>query len=225
MDNKERQKQEIIKAYHFRHATKEFDPNRKITDDDFDFILETARLSPSSMGLEPWKFLVIKNEELKQKLGQVTWGAVKQLPSASHFIIVLARTMIDTKYDTEYFAYQMKEIRQFTDELFAEKIQTYKTFQEDDLHLLDNERTMFDWACRQSYIALANMMTTAAQIGIDSCPIEGFSFDKVQKILAEEGLLEDGRLGISVMAAFGYRDKEPRPKTRRQMSEIIQWVE
>ncbi len=225
MDNNETKKQEIIKAFQFRHATKEFDPSKRISDDDFSFILETARLSPSSMGLEPWKFLVIKNDNLKQKLAQVSWGAVKQLPSASHFIIVLARTMTDTKYDTEYFAYQMKEIRQFSDELFAEKIQTYKTFQEDDLHLLDNERTMFDWACRQTYIALANMMTAAAQIGIDSCPIEGFSFDKVQKILTEEGLLEDGKLGVSVMAAFGYRDKEPRPKTRRQMSEIIQWVE
>jgi nitroreductase len=119
----------------------------------------------------------------------------------------------------------MKEIRQFSDELFAEKIQTYKTFQEEDLHLLDNERTMFDWACRQTYIALGNMMTAAAQIGIDSCPIEGFSFEKVQKILADEGLLEAGKLGISVMVAFGYRDKEPRPKTRRQTSEIVQWVE
>ncbi len=225
MDNKERQKQEIIKAYQFRHATKEFDSNRKISDDDFDFILETARLSPSSMGLEPWKFLIIKNDELKQKLAQVAWGAVKQLPTASHFVVILARTEKDTKYDKDYFAYQMMEIRQFSEELFAEKIQTYKTFQEDDLHLLDNERTMFDWACRQTYIALGNMMTAAAQIGIDSCPIEGFRFDKVQKILEDEGLLEDGRLGVSVMAAFGYRDKEPRPKTRRLISEIVQWVE
>lgn len=224
MDNKERQKQEIIKAYQFRHATKEFDPNRKISDDDFDFILEAARLSPSSMGLEPWKFLIIKNDELKQKLAQVTWGAVKQLPTASHFVVILARTEKDTKYDKDYFTYQMMEIRQFSEELFAEKIQTYKTFQEDDLHLLDSERTMFDWACKQTYIALGNMMTAAAQIGIDSCPVEGFSFDKVQKILDDEGLLEEGRLGVSVMVAFGYRDKEPRPKTRRQMSEIIQWV-
>jgi nitroreductase len=225
MENKEIRKQEIIKAFQYRHATKEFDSGRKISDDDFNFILETARLSPSSMGLEPWKFLIIKNDELKQKLVQVSWGALKQLPSASHFVIIMARTVTDTKYDTDYFAYQMKEIRQFSDELFAEKIQTYKTFQEEDLHLLDNERTMFDWACRQTYIALGNMMTAAAQIGIDSCPIEGFSFEKVQKILADEGLLEAGKLGISVMVAFGYRDKEPRPKTRRQTSEIVQWVE
>lgn len=225
MDNIESKKKEILKAYQFRHATKEFDPNRKISEDDFNFILETARLSPSSMGLEPWKFLIIKNDELKQKLAEVSWGAVKQLPTASHFVVVLARTEKDTKYDKDYFAYQMMEIRQFSEELFAEKIQTYKTFQEDDLHLLDNERTMLDWACRQTYIALGNMMTAAAQIGIDSCPIEGFNFDKAQKILDAEGLLEDGKLGISVMVAFGYRDKEPRPKTRRQMSEIVKWVE
>jgi nitroreductase len=76
---------------------------------------------------------------------------------------------------------------------------------------------MFDCACKQTYIA-------AAQIGIDSCPIEDFDFEKVQQILAEENLLEDGQLAVSVMVAFGCRAQEPRAKTRKNIEDIVQWI-
>jgi len=178
------------------------------------------------LGLEPWKFLVIKNEALKKELRKVSWGAENQLPTASHFVIILARTEQDTRYDKDYFEDQMIKVRGFEPDFFKEKVKQYQSFQEKDLELLENERTMFDWACKQTYIALANMMTTAALLGIDSCPIEGFDFKQVQAILNQHNLTEEGRLGISVMAAFGYREKDPsRPKTRRDMSDIVQWVD
>ncbi|MBY0095991.1 NAD(P)H-dependent oxidoreductase [Mesobacillus maritimus] len=220
----ENKKEEILKAFSFRHATKEFDPNKKISDEDFQFILETGRLSPSSVGYEPWKFLVVQNMELREKLREVSWGAQGQLPTASHFLVILARTIKDTKYDSEYVRNQMLNVKKIPEEIFAQMLVRYKSFQEHDLHLLDSERTMFDWACKQTYLALANMMTAGAQIGIDSCPIEGFDFDKVQQILAEENLLEDGHLAVSVMAAFGYRAQEPRAKTRKNIEEIVQWI-
>ncbi|WP_078427847.1 NAD(P)H-dependent oxidoreductase [Alkalihalobacterium alkalinitrilicum] len=217
--------QEILDAYYFRHATKEFDPNKKISEEDFHFILETGRLSPSSIGSEPWKFLVVQNSEFREKLKKVAWGAQGQLPTASHFVIILARTIKDTKYDSEYLRNQMVNVKKFPPEVFEQKKERYKSFQEDDLHLLDSERTMLDWAGKQTYIALANMMTAAALIGIDSCPIEGFNFDEVQKILEEENLLEDGHLAVSVMVAFGYRSIEPQPKRRKELKEIVQWIE
>ncbi|MCK0469842.1 NAD(P)H-dependent oxidoreductase [Halalkalibacter sp. APA_J-10(15)] len=218
-------KQEILGAFQFRHATKEFDPTKKISDEDFQFILETARLSPSSVGYEPWKFVVVQKQKLREKLRPITWGAQGQLPTASHFVIILARTIKDTKYDSEYVKNQMINVKQIPEDLF-EKVKTrYKSFQEDDLHLLESERSMFDWASKQTYIALANMMTAAAQIGIDSCPIEGFDYNQVQSLLAEEDLLEDGHLAVSVMVAFGYRAKEPRPKTRKPLDKIVEWVE
>ncbi|SEM19981.1 Nitroreductase [Mesobacillus persicus] len=199
----EGKKQEILDAFQFRHATKEFDPNQKISDEDFEFILETGRLSPSSVGYEPWKFVVVQNMELREKLREVAWGAQGQLPTASHFVLILARTIKDTKYDTEYVRNQMLNVKQIPAEIYAQMEERYKTFQEHDLRLLESEQSMFDWASKQTYIALANMMTAAAQIGIDSCPIEGFDFEKVQKVLTEENLLEDGHLAISVMVAFG----------------------
>jgi nitroreductase len=220
-----RKKEEVLEAFRFRHATKSFDPTKKISDEDFDYILEAGRLSPSSVGYEPWKFLVVQNATLREKLREVSWGAQGQLPTASHFVVILARTIKDTKYDSEYVRNQMLEVKKFPEELMGKILERYKTFQEDDLHLLDNERTMLDWAGKQTYIALANMMTAAALIEIDSCPIEGFNFDEVQKILEEENLLEDGHLAVSVMVAFGYRDKEPRPKTRKEIKDIVQWIE
>jgi len=224
MSKNETKKQEILDSFQFRHATKEFDPTKKISDEDFQFILETARLSPSSVGYEPWKFLIVQNQELRKKLKEVAWGAQGQLPTASHFVIILARTIKDTRYDSAYVENLMLNEKKIPEDIFAKMKVRYQSFQEFDLHLLDSERSMFDWASKQTYIALANMMTAAAQIGIDSCPIEGFDFDKVQAILEEEGLLEDGHLAVSVMAAFGYRIREPRPKTRKKMEDIVQWI-
>ena len=87
MDNKE-----ILEALNFRHACKEFDPSKKIGEDELNVILESARLSPSSIGIEPWKFLIIENEDLKKELGSVSWGGQKQIPSCSHLVIALSRT-------------------------------------------------------------------------------------------------------------------------------------
>lgn len=222
--NKEQRKQEILDAYRFRHATKAFDPDRKISEDDFEFILETGRLSPSSVGSEPWKFLVIQNMELRNKLREVAWGAQGQLPTASHFVVILARKNV--RYDSAYLREQMVEIKKIPAELYDESIVArYREFQENDLKILESERSLFDWASKQTYIALGNMMTAAAEIGIDSCPIEGFQLDNVEKLLKEEGLLDDSEFGVSVMAAFGYRtDKELRSKERRTAEQVVQWV-
>jgi nitroreductase len=82
----------------------------------------------------------------------------------------------------------------------------------------------FRHACKQTYIMLANMMTSAAQIGIDSCPIEGFDSEKFEQMLEHEGVIDRSKFGVSCMVAFGYRKSEPRPKTRQSMDSIVEWV-
>ncbi|WP_409288116.1 NAD(P)H-dependent oxidoreductase [Peribacillus sp. SCS-37] len=222
MNNSELKKN-VLDAFEFRHATKEFDPAKKISEDDFRFILETGRLSPSSIGMEPWKFVVVQNPELRSKIREVSWGAQGQLPTASHFIMILARR--DVTYDSEYFVSQLRETKKMPEEVITALTSRYKDFQ-NDFGLLENKTALFDWSSKQTYIALANMMTAAAMIGIDSCPIEGFDADRVNKILEDEDLLENGKLGISVMAAFGYRAENPsREKTRRSMEQIVTWVD
>lgn len=217
-------KKEILDAHWFRHATKEFDPDKKIPAEDFQFILEVGRLSPSSVGFEPWKFLILQNMEIRSKIREVSFGSKGQMPTASHVIMILSRK--DVRYDSKYVEYIYKEIKKVPDEVFASIPAAYKDFQENDMHILDSERTKNDWASKQTYIALANMMTAAAQIGIDSCPIEGFNKAAVHQILTDAGLLDDKIFEISVMAAFGYRAHEPEfPKTRRPLEEIVEWVD
>lgn len=224
MVNKETKKQEILDAFHFRHATKEFDPNKKISEEDFHFILRIGQLSPSSFGFEPWRFVVVQNQKLKEKLAPVALGAHGKLETASHFIIILSRTKKDMKYDSPYIKHMMRDVQNMPEEVYPGMYDFVKKFQESDFHLLESDRAMFDWASKQTYIALANMLTAAAQIGIDSCPMEGFHQEGVNQILQEEGLLEEGRFGVSVMAAFGYRVKDPRPKSRQNIDELVKWV-
>ena len=217
-------KEQIINAYKFRQAIKEFQTDRKISEEDFNFILETGRLSPSSFGWEPWKFLVIQNMELREKLKEYSWGAQKQLPTSSHFVIILARKGSEMVPGSDYLSYISNEVNKLPQEIQDMKLDFFGKFQQNDFDLTD-ERKIFDWACKQTYLPFANMMTAAAQIGIDSCPIEGFHREKVEAILAEEGLLDTSKFGISAMVAFGYKAADLEwPKTRRQIEDVVQWV-
>nr|WP_306813005.1 NAD(P)H-dependent oxidoreductase [Paenibacillus soyae] len=214
-----------MEAYRFRHATKEFDANREISKDDFEFILETGRLSPSSFGFEPWKFLIVQNRDLRGKLLPFTWGAQKTLPTASHFLILLSRTKTGLLPSSEHIQHMMKDVQALPADVVQNKGRLYQKFLESDFELLGNDRAMFEWASRQTYIALGNMMTAAAMIGIDSCPIEGFDKRQAEELLRGEGLLEGDQFGVSCMVAFGYRAREPREKTRRPLEQVVQWVE
>lgn len=217
-------KQEILSAFAFRHATKIFDSSRKISEEDFQFILETGRLSPSSFGFEPWKFVVVQSPELREKLRAFTWGAQKQLPTASHFVLILARQPQDMAAGSDYIRDMMEQVQNLPPEVAAGKQKMFDAFLKTDFALEGNERAMFEWAARQTYLALGNMMTAAAMIGIDSCPIEGFDKVKIEELLAAEGIADLEHFGIACMAAFGYRVNEPRGKTRQTSEQVVQWV-
>ena len=214
---------EIIDAFHFRHACKVFNAEKKISDNDFMTILETGRLSPSSFGFEPWKFLVVQNSELREKLKPVTWGAQGTLPTASHFVVILARKQKSMRYDSDYITHMMYDVHKIPEEQAEQRRNFYQVFQEKDFKLFESERAMFDWAGKQTYIALGNMMTAAAMLGIDSCPIEGFKADEVEKLMAEEFGVNTEEFGVAVMVAFGYRVNEQPEKTRQSMEDISQW--
>ncbi|MEG2294334.1 MAG: NAD(P)H-dependent oxidoreductase [Carnobacterium sp.] len=215
--------QELLTIMDSRRAIKSFDPTKKISDEDFEFILEVGRRSPSSVGYEPWRFLVLQNEEIREQIREVSFGAKGQLPTASHFVIILARK--DARYDSNYIDHLLKNVKKISPDIVAQMKGAYKNFQEVDMKILDDERNLFDWASKQTYLALANMMTMAQQIGIDSCPIEGFNYEAVTKILVENKLLDPEVFGVSVMAAFGYKENDPEFKSVRQpLTDIVQWI-
>ncbi|MBN6062763.1 NAD(P)H-dependent oxidoreductase [Aggregatibacter actinomycetemcomitans] len=215
-------KQQVLDAFHFRCATRYYDPVRKISKEDFDYILELGRLSPSSVGSEPWQFLVIQNPALRQALKPVSWGMASQLDDASHVVVILANK--NARYDSEDFRNNLLR-RGLNEEQLQNALAIYKKFQIEDINVLENDRTLFDWASKQTYIALANMMTGAALIGIDSCPIEGFNYAEVNRILAQTGAYDADKYAVSVAATFGYRAKDIRPKARKPLNEIVHWIE
>lgn len=215
---------EIIDAFQFRHACKQFDPTKTVSEEDFNTILEAGRLSPSSFGFEPWKFLVVQNKSVKEKLFPVSWGAQNSFNGASHFVILLARKKVDTIYNSEYITKIMSEIQNLPEDVANQRKSAFESFEKNDFNLLESDRTIFDWASKQTYIALANMLTVAAFLQIDSCPIEGFNIEKVEEILKNEGILDTEHFGVSVMASFGYRAKEPHEKTRQPLNSIVQWI-
>lgn len=219
--SKELIKKQVIDACYHRHATKLFDADKKISQEDIEFILEVARLSPSSIGSEPWRFVVLQSQEIKEKLKAIGWGAGRQLDTASHWIVLLAKK--NARFDSDIVLSALKK-RGLTTEQFEQSVARYETFQKEDIRVLENERAIFDWACRQTYIALGNMMSAAAMIEIDSCPIEGFHYESANQILSEAGVLDLETEGISCMLGLGYRARQPREKTRKNPEEVITWV-
>jgi len=217
-------KDDILKVFKFRHACKEFNPDKKISDEEFDFILETARLSPSSFGIEPWEFLIVQNPEIREKLKAYTWGGQKQFPTCSHLVVCLVKKACFMKHDSDYVKYFMRDIQKNTDEMYDLRSKLLKKFQESDFALLDNDRALFDWSCKQTYIALGNMLTSAAMIGIDSCPIEGFQKIEVEEVLAQSCNIDIEKYGVSYMVTFGYRINPQKTKTRQEAKDIIHWI-
>jgi nitroreductase len=220
----EMNKDDILNVFNFRHACKEFNPDKKICDEDFKFIMETARLSPSSFGIEPWEFLIVQNPKIREKLKTYTWGGQKQFPTCSHLVVCLVKKACFMKYDSDYVKYFMRDIQKNTDEMYKLRSILLKNFQESDFALLDNNRALFDWSCKQTYIALGNMMTSAAMIGIDSCPIEGFQKIEVEEVLAQSCKIDLEKYGVSYMVTFGYRINPPKTKTRQEAKDIIHWI-
>lgn len=217
-------KNDILNVFKFRHACKEFNPDKKISDEDFNFIMETARLSPSSFGIEPWEFLIVQNSEIREKLKAYTWGGQKQFPTCSHLVVCLVKKACFMRYDSDYVKYFMRDIQKNTDEMYDLRSKFLKKFQESDFALLDNDRALFDWSCKQTYIALGNMLTSAAMIGIDSCPIEGFQKIEVEEVLAQSCNIDIEKYGVSYMVTFGYRTNPQKTKTRQEAKDIIHWI-
>lgn len=216
-------KEEIINAFNFRHATKEFDATKTISDDDMKFILEAAHLSPSSFGFEPWHFIVVQDKELRELLKPVAWGAPLKLDTASHFVLGLSMKAPMVKHDSEYIMHMMKDVKQLPAEVIEMYSKFYREFQECDFDL-DTDKKLFDWSSKQTYIALGNMMTAAALTGIDSCPIEGFHQENAEALLKEKFGVDTDKYGLSFMTAFGYRKADPEfGKSRRNFDDIVTW--
>ena len=216
-------KEEILKFLLFRHACKVFDPSRKVKREDLEFILESARLSPSSFGFEPWRFIVVEDKKIREKMLPLVWGAQNALKSATYYIVILARKRASLIYNSDYITHMLYDIHHLPKDKGEARRAKYKKFQESDFKLLESDRAIFDWASKQTYIALSTMMNVAAMLNIDSCAIEGFDMEATNNFLSKELGYNKDEFGLSVMVAFGYR-LNPQPlKTRQPLNDIVEF--
>ena len=204
----------FMEAMDFRHACKVFDETKKVSDEDMKFILEAGRKSPSSFGMEAWKFLVITNEELKAKIRPVCWNQV-QVTSCSHLVIILAA--IDAVKPSSGEVERKFKRR----EMPQEKLDMYLGLYADHLkQTLSSDENIYAWTAKQSYIALGNMMTAAAIKGIDSCPIEGFEKENLEKILE----LDTSKFQVACVLPFGYRINEQSSQLREKFEDVVEFI-
>jgi len=202
------------KAMNFRHACKVFDDTKKISDEDIRFILEAGHKSPSSFGMEAWKFLVITNEDLKAKLRPACWDQV-QVTSCSHLVVVLTgieSVKVETGIPKQRFARR---------DMPQDKLDFYLGLYAGHLdNVLNSDENIYSWTVRQTYIAAGNMMTAGAYMGIDSCPIEGFDKGQVEEILN----LDTSKYQLSMVLPFGYRLKEQSSQKREPFEDIVEFI-
>lgn len=212
-------REHVLKIANQRYATKKFDPNKHISDEDWQTILQVGRLSPSSFGYEPWRFVLLKDEKLKNVIRPFSWGAINSLDGADKILLILARK--DVTYNADYIQHLVKDVKQKPYSPDSPQSQHFKVFQERDLNIWTPEER-FDWAARQAYIAMTNMMTAATELGIDTCPIEGFNYPQMNQFLADHQIMDPKHWQIAVMVSFGYRDQPIKPKVRQPLADIYE---
>ncbi|MFA6195465.1 MAG: NAD(P)H-dependent oxidoreductase [Sulfurimonas sp.] len=205
---------DFSKALDFRHACKIFDESKKISEKDIKFILEAGRKSPSSFGMEAWKFLVITNDVLKAKLRPFCWNQV-QITSCSHLVVVLAGIeSVKPEFGVVKERFSRRDMPQ-------EKLDFYLDLYAKHLaKTLSCDENIYAWTSKQTYIASANMMSAAAMMGIDSCPIEGFEKEKVEEVLG----LDIKKYQLSMLLPFGYRLNEQSTQLRLPFEEVVEFI-
>ena len=211
--------EQLNSALEWRYATKVFDAARKIPPETWAALERALVLSPSSFGLQPYKFLVITDAAMRAKLTPATWGQ-KQVADCSHYVVFTARTVLGAEH-IDAFISRTAEVRGIT----TESLKGYRDLMNGSLIGGGTLSKMIpEWSMRQAYIALGNLMTSAALLGVDACPIEGFEPDKYDEIL---GLKQSGFASV-VCCALGYRAATDKyatlPKVRLSGTELVQHI-
>lgn len=208
---------QLVAALSWRYATKQFDASRKIPAETWDALEQSLVLTPSSFGLQPWKFLVVENPATRAKLLPDSWNQ-PQVTDASHFVVMTARTDLSPA-DIDAWISRMAEVQNKGPEDVAPLKGMIAGFAE---RMSEEDRR--EWNVRQVYIALGQLMAAAAVLGIDACPMEGISAAAYDRILGLEG----SGYATVVACALGYRAASDKyattPKARFERSRVIQHV-
>jgi nitroreductase len=207
---------DLLEHLEWRYATKQFDPSAKIAPEIWTALEDSLVLTPSSYGLQPWKFLIITSSELKEQLKPFSWNQ-SQVTDCSHYVVFTIKKNLTAEH-VDRFVARTAELRGGT----VEAISGYRNMMVSDV--IDGARSfnVNEWATRQAYIALGNFMTSAALLGVDTCAMEGIDPVKYNNLL---GLSAKGYSTV-VACAAGYRSDEDKyatlAKVRFLKSEVLE---
>ena len=206
---------DLLAALHFRYATKQFDPERKVAEETWEVLEQALVLAPSSFGLQPWKFIVINSPDLRARLRQHSWSQ-SQITDAARLVVFTTRTDM-TEPDVDRFMNRLAAV-QGRD---PETLEGYRNIVVSFAAAMNRE-ARHAWNARQTYIALGQFMLAASLLGLDTCPMEGFVPAKFDEIL---GLEKEGRTA-AVLCPVGYRSADDRyaglPKVRFEAKDVIE---
>lgn len=205
---------DILESLRWRYATKKFDNKRILSQEKINTITEAFNLTATSYGLQPLKLVVIKDKALQKELTAHSWNQ-QQVANASHLLVFCIEKNVGEQYINEYFN-NVKTTRNTPDEILDPfKQQLVSSFKN------KSPEEIYNWATKQAYLAMGNILTICAIEEIDSCPMEGFIPEKYDEILC----LNDYGLASVLVLPVGYRAKDDMfsefKKVRRSIDDTI----
>ena len=206
-----------LEALNKRYSVKRFDTEKTVSADALYHILEAARLSASSLGLQPYKILIVESPALKEQLIPAFYNP-SQISTCSHLIVIVSKNNIEPQYIGDYFS----NISQ-TREVPLESLNPFKESISSHIEKLSADEVM-TWADKQCYIVLGNLMFAAALENVDTCPMEGFKQEKIDEILGLDTATEK----VAVTLALGYRSAEDEfqnfKKVRKPKEKLFKYI-
>lgn len=206
----------ILEDLNWRYATKKFDASKKISEEDLNVLLEVLRLAPTSYGLQPYKFLLVENSEIREKLREKS--GQDQITDASHLIVFCSYISIENHHIDAHM-----DNTQSSREIEDNALMGYGAFLKRTMDQLDL-KTKLEWNTKQAYIALGFLLHACAQLRIDSTPMEGFDADGYDEVLD----LKSKNLHAVIVCPIGYRSEEDETqywkKIRKAPSELIEII-
>lgn len=205
----------LLSTLRWRYAVKQFDPSRKIDPATWSALEESLVLSPSSFGLQPWKFIVVDNPAIREELAALSWGQ-RQVADASHLVVFTVRHPL-TIDDVRRHILRTAEVRSVP----AAQLASFEQIVSDFITNMPFGLELRSWSTRQVYIAMGNFMTAAALLGVDTCPMEGLDPAGYDRVLGLEG---SGFFTVAACPA-GYRSENDKyatlPKVRFPLDQVI----
>jgi nitroreductase len=207
---------DIIEALEWRYAVKKFDPSKKVSEQQMDRILKGLQLTPTSMGLQLMRFIVITDEKIKEEITPIAFNQ-SQVKDCSHLVVMCRKESV-SKNDIDSFVNQTAKTREV--DVKSETMLNFEKMLSGSINLPEAQQKA--WMENQVYIALGNLMTLCAAENVDTCPMEGFDRQKLDTYL---NLAEDG-LNAVVMCPIGYRSEQDKygtvKKVRRPLTSLIE---